>query len=532
MKIKEICEKTGLTDRTVRYYIEEGLISPFYIESYLGRKSFDFSEQDLEGLKNIATLRAYGFTVEEIKELITGDGECREIVEAVKQRTAQTLDESKRRMDVLSTLAPPEKVELSQLAKNLESPKLSAENESINPKKGKRFLLLLKACIMFIAVWLPIALVVSVLGYNFYKLDTPLLQPTFFICAISCILPSMLTLLLFGKLGGKRKILRLILVPLCLVCLPLGTYFSSKSVIVCNHSYREYRTVAVATCHTGGEKIMKCRTCGDLKTEEIEQLSHVLKTVRGVDPTCVDEGLSDGIVCSLCDDVLVAQTAVPKTEHTPVTDEAVAATCKSTGLTEGSHCSVCQTTLVKQTVISATAHSHIMTEIKESCGRDGCLLYECACGDTYKKNIVRATNLHSFQQKSSGIGYCCSTCGLEVITHGTVDGSSPDKSDQIKFYITGTEKFSLRTMVIYGNGVMPDFIDGYDPKWINDYLKYEVRTIIIERGVISIGDYAFFAPFYSSVDELIIRSKHIRYDDHNYSFAGINIIRTKIIYDY
>ena len=29
MKIKEICEKTGLTDRTVRYYIEEALISLF-----------------------------------------------------------------------------------------------------------------------------------------------------------------------------------------------------------------------------------------------------------------------------------------------------------------------------------------------------------------------------------------------------------------------------------------------------------------------------------------------------------------------
>ena len=69
MKIKEICQKTGLTDRTVRYYIEEGLISPFYTENYLGRKSFDFSEEDLEALKNIATLRAFGFSVEEIKEL-------------------------------------------------------------------------------------------------------------------------------------------------------------------------------------------------------------------------------------------------------------------------------------------------------------------------------------------------------------------------------------------------------------------------------------------------------------------------------
>ena len=47
MKIKAVCEQTGLTDRTIRYYIEEGLISPFYTENYLGRKNFDFSEADV-----------------------------------------------------------------------------------------------------------------------------------------------------------------------------------------------------------------------------------------------------------------------------------------------------------------------------------------------------------------------------------------------------------------------------------------------------------------------------------------------------
>ena len=70
MKIKEICEKTGLTDRTVRYYIEEGLVSPFYTENYLGRKSFDFSDADLERLKAIALERGgeIAAAIVEIKE--------------------------------------------------------------------------------------------------------------------------------------------------------------------------------------------------------------------------------------------------------------------------------------------------------------------------------------------------------------------------------------------------------------------------------------------------------------------------------
>ena len=42
MKIKSVCELTGLTDRTIRYYIEEKLISPLYTENYLGRKTYNF----------------------------------------------------------------------------------------------------------------------------------------------------------------------------------------------------------------------------------------------------------------------------------------------------------------------------------------------------------------------------------------------------------------------------------------------------------------------------------------------------------
>lgn len=42
MKIKAVCEETGLTDRAVRYYIDEGLIRPEFTENYIGRRSYDF----------------------------------------------------------------------------------------------------------------------------------------------------------------------------------------------------------------------------------------------------------------------------------------------------------------------------------------------------------------------------------------------------------------------------------------------------------------------------------------------------------
>ena len=116
MKIKEICQKTGLTDRTVRFYIEEQLITPFYTENYLGRKSFDFSDEDLGRLKEIATLRSFGFSVEEIKQLSSGEEESQQIIEAVKSRTGESLDESRRRFHALSAIDPSERARVQTTA--------------------------------------------------------------------------------------------------------------------------------------------------------------------------------------------------------------------------------------------------------------------------------------------------------------------------------------------------------------------------------------------------------------------------------
>lgn len=59
MKIKAVCEHTGLSDRAVRLYIDSGLLSPDKTENYAGRRSFDFSQEDLSQLNRIAALRVY-----------------------------------------------------------------------------------------------------------------------------------------------------------------------------------------------------------------------------------------------------------------------------------------------------------------------------------------------------------------------------------------------------------------------------------------------------------------------------------------
>jgi DNA-binding transcriptional MerR regulator len=529
VKIKEICEKTGLTDRTVRYYIEEQLITPFYTENYLGRKSFDFSEQDFERLKHIAILRTFGFSVDEIKELISGAGDSRQIVEAVKKRTEQSFDESNRRLNALSRLELSDEPDLLTLAQKLSASDLIVENENAGPSTQKRILAMLRSCGIFLAVWLPILLAVVVLVFKLSTIDMPLVRPSFLVYTLCCFVPSVVTVVILQSVRGTRPVFRFILVMLCVLCLPFAILFASESVTVCHHNYEIYRTVVEATCHREGEIVVRCEECGGFGTKNVENLSHIPVVVKGVAPTCGEKGICDGSYCSLCGEVLTKQEILPPVDvHTPVIDAAVPATCKNTGLTEGSHCAVCNKVLVVQTVIAKKQHIYQTEQHPPTCGAEGYKLYQCACGESYKAEIVFATNAHNFRINFNGLGYTCQGCGLKVVEHGNLDGSISGGNDLVKYYITGysTEKHISRTLVIHGIGDIPSYQWDRYPQDFCVYPAYsisrymlEVDTVIIESGITSIGVFTFKTRseinYFENIRRLIIRSKdiHIERDD-------------------
>ena len=68
-------------------------------------------------------------------------------------------------------------------------------------------------------------------------------------------------------------------------------------------------------------------------------------------------GKTEGKHCSVCNEVLAAQTEIPAKGHTEVVDAAVEPTCTKPGKTEGKHCSVCNEVLVAQKEIPALNHA-------------------------------------------------------------------------------------------------------------------------------------------------------------------------------
>lgn len=92
MKIKTVTEITGLTDRAVRLYIDSGLIAPEITENHAGRKNIEFSESDVALLKKIALLRKAGFSIADIRALLTDETQARSVVSAFIENTETEIE--------------------------------------------------------------------------------------------------------------------------------------------------------------------------------------------------------------------------------------------------------------------------------------------------------------------------------------------------------------------------------------------------------------------------------------------------------
>ncbi len=119
MKMKEVIEKTGLTDRAIRLYIDEGLAIPSIAESYSGRKSIDFSESDVERLKNVALLRKAGFSIADIKSMVDDNLTAKNIVEKFIEQTENNIAHETEIVEKLKGISFDEEVTIGTICASL-----------------------------------------------------------------------------------------------------------------------------------------------------------------------------------------------------------------------------------------------------------------------------------------------------------------------------------------------------------------------------------------------------------------------------
>ena len=119
-----------------------------------------------------------------------------------------------------------------------------------------------------------------------------------------------------------------------------------KHCSICNAVIVPQQAVSMIP-HTYDDKYdEECNVCGYKRDAECAHLE--TEIIKGEDATCTETGLTDGVKCKKCGEILTAQTTIPAKGHTEVIDKAVASTCTETGLTEGKRCSVCNFIIEKQ----------------------------------------------------------------------------------------------------------------------------------------------------------------------------------------
>ena len=141
MKMKEVLAQTGLTDRAVRLYIDNGLIAPDIEENYIGRKNIEFSQTDIDRLKNIALLRKIGFSIPDIKEISQGSENTKSIIEAFIQQKQENIESDTLILEQIKNISLDSKITMESLCLQLSS---AAENKQVPkedlqlPKEEKR----------------------------------------------------------------------------------------------------------------------------------------------------------------------------------------------------------------------------------------------------------------------------------------------------------------------------------------------------------------------------------------------------------
>ena len=180
----------------------------------------------------------------------------------------------------------------------------------------------------------------------------------------------------------KKSIKRLITVfAVCAVsafaCMASGCSLTDKikdkiEQARCEHEWNDGEVTKQATCMEKGELTKTCTLCDKVETEEIELAEHIAVYVQAVTPTCLEKGVTDGTVCSVCETKISGFQEILALGHIVVKDSAVKATCLEDGLTSGEHCSRCNEVLKAQEKVPATGHNLVILEaVEASCTTEG-----------------------------------------------------------------------------------------------------------------------------------------------------------------
>lgn len=179
------------------------------------------------------------------------------------------------------------------------------------------------------------------------------------------------------------------------------------------HSWDEGKVTTPATCTTDGVKTFTCKVCSETKTETIKASGHTVVEDAAKEPTCTETGLTAGKHCSVCNEVLEAQTVIPAKGHSMTKTEAKAATCTEAGNNAYWTCETCGQMFKDE---QGTQPTNVAAETIKALDHDftGAWVNTDAAGHYHKCSRCDATDTvikHTFNGKPCNEEDKCNDCG-------------------------------------------------------------------------------------------------------------------------
>lgn len=213
MKIKDVIEKTGLTDRAIRLYIDEGLAAPSIEESYSGRKSIDFSPADVERLNNVAMLRKAGFSIADIKSIVDDISNAKNIVEKFIEQTESNIKHESEIVEKLKSISFDEEVTIETICESLSATVEESEVPSEDLKlttieKFKKFISILLASVQLLyALSAVVTICLIIFDFRYIKFNPDALPALLFYS--SWLIIIVLSVIILRISTGKRFLKRI-----------------------------------------------------------------------------------------------------------------------------------------------------------------------------------------------------------------------------------------------------------------------------------------------------------------------------------
>ncbi len=134
MKIGEVAKRTGLTEKAIRVYVDNGLVTP-NVEQTTHRNSYDFTEANVRELERIAIFRKAGFSIFEISVIQREPHRLPELIRTKRESLEIEVEFRERVQEVLNRLDTEEMGNPNRLAEALRP---AVEERKLTTDKGSR----------------------------------------------------------------------------------------------------------------------------------------------------------------------------------------------------------------------------------------------------------------------------------------------------------------------------------------------------------------------------------------------------------